>query len=186
MSGTHKGIFLAVAWAHWALPFLIFFPAKRGKPVETDRRANWGLLLEAVAFFLVYAHGASVWAEPATAWRILAASCCALPGIVFSWTSVRQLGPQWRVQAGLNADHRLVRTGAYRVVRHPVYASMLWMLLAGIAVAGTLPSWPVALALFILGTEIRVRVEDRLLASRFGAEFQAWRRTTPAYLPLIR
>jgi protein-S-isoprenylcysteine O-methyltransferase Ste14 len=42
------------------------------------------------------------------------------------------------------------------------------------------------LALFIAGTEIRVRLEDKLLAERFGDEFRDYRRSTPAYIPLIR
>jgi protein-S-isoprenylcysteine O-methyltransferase Ste14 len=39
--------------------------------------------------------------------------------------------------------------------------------------------------LFIIGTEIRVRIEERLLASHFGEEFQAYKRSVPAYLPFL-
>jgi protein-S-isoprenylcysteine O-methyltransferase Ste14 len=47
--------------------------------------------------------------------------------------------------------------------------------------------WGVAvIALFLIGTEIRVRAEDRLLASRFGDRFTAYRRQVAAYLPLVR
>jgi len=49
----------------------------------------------------------------------------------------------------------------------------LWILLA-------------AVVLFVVGVEIRVRVEDALLASRFGDEFSEYQRKVPAYLPLIR
>jgi protein-S-isoprenylcysteine O-methyltransferase Ste14 len=52
-----------------------------------------------------------------------------------------------------------------------------------------LTQWPwalVALAMYIAGTEIRVRSEDRLLASRFPEEFAAYRRRVPAYLPFVR
>jgi len=42
------------------------------------------------------------------------------------------------------------------------------------------------LALFISGTEIRVRCEDGLLGSRFGAEFEAYREAVPAYIPFVR
>ena len=40
----------------------------------------------------------------------------------------RWTGRQWRFDAGLNTDHRLVTDGAYSVVRHPIYTSMLCLL----------------------------------------------------------
>jgi protein-S-isoprenylcysteine O-methyltransferase Ste14 len=50
------------------------------------------------------------------------------------------------------------------------------------------PAWQLALAsaLFLAGTEIRVRVEDALLDARFGGEFRAYRAAVAAYLPLLR
>jgi protein-S-isoprenylcysteine O-methyltransferase Ste14 len=44
----------------------------------------------------------------------------------------------------------------------------------------------VSLAIYIAGTEIRVRTEDGLLLSRFHDEFLAYRRRVPAYIPFIR
>jgi protein-S-isoprenylcysteine O-methyltransferase Ste14 len=44
----------------------------------------------------------------------------------------------------------------------------------------------VSLALFVAGTEIRVHVEDNLLASRFGEDFEDYRRQVRAYVPLVR
>jgi len=38
----------------------------------------------------------------------------------------------------------------------------------------------------MVGTEIRVRSEEKLLAARFPDEFIAYRRRTPAYLPFVR
>jgi protein-S-isoprenylcysteine O-methyltransferase Ste14 len=43
-----------------------------------------------------------------------------------------------------------------------------------------------ATAVFLGGTEIRVRTEDRLLAARFEERFEEYRRSTRAYLPLLR
>jgi protein-S-isoprenylcysteine O-methyltransferase Ste14 len=90
------------------------------------------------------------------------------------------------VEAGLNADHELVTWGPYRLVRHPIYTSMLLLLLA----TGSLVTpWPLLLASlvsFLIGTEIRVRVEDRLLAERFGEQFQQYQRRVAAYIPLLR
>ncbi len=44
----------------------------------------------------------------------------------------------------------------------------------------------VSLILFVSGTEIRVRAEDKRLAGRFGEEFETYRKKVPAYLPLVR
>jgi len=43
-----------------------------------------------------------------------------------------------------------------------------------------------SLALFIIGTEIRIRIEDRLLAGNFGDEFHRYRQRVWAYVPFLR
>jgi protein-S-isoprenylcysteine O-methyltransferase Ste14 len=60
------------------------------------------------------------------------------------------------------------------------------MLLMNLFMVGTLPGWPVAIVLALIGTEIRVRVEDKLLTERFGQEFSEWQKRVPAYLPFLR
>ena len=39
---------------------------------------------------------------------------------------------------------------------------------------------------FMTGTEIRVRTEDRLLESRFGDQFREYKRTVLAYIPFTK
>jgi protein-S-isoprenylcysteine O-methyltransferase Ste14 len=72
------------------------------------------------------------------------------------------------------------------VVRHPIYTSMLCILLGtGLMVT---PWWLLLLSflIFVAGTEIRVRIEERLLVSRFGDRFRDYQRNVPAYLPLLK
>lgn len=173
---------LAIGWLAWMTPF---FLVKRGPSAQTvDRRARWGILLEGVGFGIVFMR--PLWIVERSPWRIAPAVVLLALGATLTWTSALTLGRQWRFDAGLNPDHQLVQSGAYRVVRHPIYTSMLCMLLG----AGLLLSrWPLlgaALVFFLAGTEIRVRTEDRLLASRFGAEFDAYRRRVHAYLPFVK
>jgi protein-S-isoprenylcysteine O-methyltransferase Ste14 len=47
------------------------------------------------------------------------------------------------------------------------------------------PILAISATLFVIGTEIRVRIEDALLASRFGDAFGAYRRRVPAYIPFL-
>ena len=81
---------------------------------------------------------------------------------------------------------RLVVRGAYRFVRHPMYVATA----AAIAGQGLLLARPVLLAaaavyLAALGTLARVK-EEPLLRERFGAEYEAYRRAVPAWVPRVR
>jgi len=92
--------------------------------------------------------------------RVVTSTAFFLLAAVLSWTATTALGHQWRIDAGLNPDHELVMTGPYRWVRHPIYTSMLGVLLAsGLMVS----SWwllLISFLVFMAGTEIRVRIED--------------------------
>jgi protein-S-isoprenylcysteine O-methyltransferase Ste14 len=174
---------LMAGWIAWGAPFV---PAvfRRRTAATRDTSARWGLLFQGAGYFIVW-QGLRRMVEPGNA-RVAGAALFFAIAAALSWTAVRALGRHWRVEAGLDADHKLVRSGPYRLVRHPIYTSMLCVLVAtGLLIA----SWPMlaaAAALEIAGTEIRVRVEDALLAARFGETFEAYRRSVPAYVPFVR
>lgn len=119
-------------------------------------------------------------------WRLLAGIAFGLAGIWMASAGIRHLGKQWRVSAALSEDHELITSGPYRIVRHPIYASMFAMNIMSALLLGRLPWWPIAIALFVAGIEVRVRVEDELLRGRFGVRFDEWKKQIPAYLPLVR
>src|SRR5216684_3347570 len=71
-------------------------------------------------------------------------------------------------------------------VRHPIYTSMLCVLLATGFVVTPLPLFLLAIVVFVFGTEIRVRIEDNLLASQFGETFHQYQQNVPAYIPFLK
>jgi len=176
-------LILLAGWIFWLLPFL---RAKRSREpaVQQDRRARWGIALQAVAYALVWMNP-WVLRDPGPVRIVLAMMFFSVAGLL-SWSSVQSLGKQWRIEAGLNENHELVRSGAYRVVRHPIYASMLAMFLGTGLMVGIWPLFAVGLLLFVIGIEIRIGIEDQLLATRFGREFTDYRDRVSAYLPGIR
>src|SRR5579871_3757828 len=143
---TRYSVALA-CWILWMIPFFRKAAEPRQNPVARDSSARWGMILEAISYLLL-------WAVPATDvpwWRIALALVFAVIGIVTAWLAVSHLGKQWRVDAALNADHALVRSGPYTIVRHPIYASMFAMLLAS---GFMLTQWPlivVGIAIFVAG-----------------------------------
>lgn len=169
--------------ALWLAPFLF---AKRGSGslAAVDRRARWGLLLEAIAITLMLQ--SRFWTATELSWRTAASAVFFLLAALLSWTATRALGRQLRFDAAIGSQHELVRAGPYSLMRHPIYCSML-CLVWGIGLIAS-PLWLFALAtvVFLAGTEIRVGIEDRLLEERFGEAFDQYRRSTRAYIPLIR
>jgi protein-S-isoprenylcysteine O-methyltransferase Ste14 len=186
-------IILAACWlAYGILLVLQYVSAERRRRREgeasrrrSDRRSMVGMSLEFVAFATAFGFRRGPM-EPTPEVLLWLAMLLAPLAVAMGALAARSLGRDFRVQAVVTEGHQLITTGPYRVVRHPIYASLLGLLLAtGI----TITPWPAllaSLAIFLVGTEIRVRVEDALLRARFGAEFEAYRQRTAAYIPLVR
>ena len=154
------------------------------KPAGTlDRRARWGIVIQAVSYAFLW-QGA-FWARTPEAWQVALSVLFLLLAMSLSWTATPALGQQWRMDAGLNADHELIRSGVYRILRHPIYASMLCVFL-GTRIVTSWPWFLAAAVVFFVGTEIRVRIEDSLLVSRFGEQFREYAHSTSAYVPFVR
>ena len=109
----------------------------------------------------------------------------AAAGIGFAIWAILTLGRHYDLELELHRDHELVRTGPYRLVRHPVYTGLA-LHLAGaclatgnlVLIAGTvLVSYPALYA--------RAAAEERLLRARFGAAYQAYAREVRMLVPLL-
>jgi protein-S-isoprenylcysteine O-methyltransferase Ste14 len=101
------------------------------------------------------------------------------------WVSIRTLGKEWSIQARLVEGHRLVTAGPYGAIRHPIYAAMLGMLIATGLVISRPAGLIAGLILAVIGTAIRVHIEERLLREQFQGEFAEYERRVPAVLPRL-
>jgi protein-S-isoprenylcysteine O-methyltransferase Ste14 len=99
--------------------------------------------------------------------------------------SARALGANWSIVARTRSDHQLIRSGPYSRVRHPIYLGLLLFLLSLAVALGHFAQLMVAVPIYLAGTLIRTRIEDRLLETKFGDEFRDYARTTPAIIPRI-
>ncbi|MEO8370576.1 MAG: isoprenylcysteine carboxylmethyltransferase family protein [Candidatus Solibacter sp.] len=179
-------IVLAVCWVVWGYPFAFRAPHNQKRPsITAIAPTRVGLLLESLGIAIAFASGL-LNPTPPVAWRIVASMLCGPIGGLLSWGAVHHLGRQFRVHAGLYEDHQLVTTGPYGIVRHPIYSSMLAMLVSTLLLSTPWKLAILSLALFVAGTEIRVYTEDRLLASRFGPEFFKYQKRVWAYVPYLR
>ena len=73
----------------------------------------------------------------------------------------------------------LVTRGIYRVTRNPMYLGMLGVLAGWAVWLGNIAAWlglPLSMALL---TVLQIRPEERILAERFGAEFERYAARCP-------
>lgn len=98
------------------------------------------------------------------------------------------LGEMYNVSSSLGAqlyeDHRLVTTGPFAYVRHPMYLGVLLTSVGGVLLYRT---WTfVAAALSFLPLIVRARREEAALAAAFGEQWLEYCRRTPGWIPVPR
>jgi protein-S-isoprenylcysteine O-methyltransferase Ste14 len=131
----------------------------RGVPALRAGANNWGTLGLGVAIVLA---GAAL-----RGWAILT------------------LGRHFRRRVTIETDQRLIRSGPYRLLRHPSYTGML-LVFAGFGLAlGSWVSAAVALLGALIGLLPRIRVEERALSRAFGAEYERYERETWRLVPYV-
>jgi protein-S-isoprenylcysteine O-methyltransferase Ste14 len=175
-------ILIIVGIVLWFYPFISAHQKTPGA-IIVNKASRWGVLLQLVSFTLLWQ--GHFWTRSLPPWRLAVSVVLFGFAIALSWSSSRALAGQLRVDAALGADHHLVRSGAYALVRNPIYTSMLLVICATGVIVTAWRLFVPAVILFVMGTEIRVRSEEKLLASRFGEDFQAYRRKVPAYIPFV-
>lgn len=119
---------------------------------------------------------------PASPAAMAAGLAVELAGLALAIWARRHLGRNWSGAISIKVDHRLIRSGPYRLVRHPIYTGLLAMYAGAALVTGEwLGAIGLALAVFAYGRKIRL--EERNLDGAFGAEYEAYRRRSWALVP---
>ena len=107
-------------------------------------------------------------------------------GLAFTWTARLHLGPLWSSTSAPTEDHRIVDTGPYGIVRHPVYAGLLLAVIATAIERGRVESVAAALVL-IAGVSLRAKLEERFLRRDLGDDvYGSYRRRVPMLVPFAK
>ncbi|UPT62348.1 MAG: isoprenylcysteine carboxylmethyltransferase family protein [Hyphomonadaceae bacterium JAD_PAG50586_4] len=127
---------------------------------------------------------AVVWTSPpALRWAMFALVAA---GLLFTWVARLHLGPLWSSTSAPTQDHRIVDTGPYGIVRHPVYAGLLLGVIATAIERGRIEAIAGALVL-IAGVSLRAKLEERFLRRDLGDEaYTSYRRRVPMLLPFTK
>ncbi|MFZ1699190.1 MAG: isoprenylcysteine carboxylmethyltransferase family protein [Pyrinomonadaceae bacterium] len=187
---------LIAVFALWLL-FASTFLMRRKPEATTDRvkipNSFIGLILQLVAYLPVFMIGRTPFFSAFIEEQYLlntilqvVAIALAAASVWLAMSAVRELGKQWSLQARLVEGHKLITTGPYNIVRHPIYTAMLGMLIATGIVYSYWWTTVAGVAIFIVGTKIRTVSEEKLLTDAFGAAFTDWKVKVPGLIPFVK
>ncbi|HXM00167.1 MAG TPA: isoprenylcysteine carboxylmethyltransferase family protein [Rhizomicrobium sp.] len=116
-------------------------------------------------------------------WFLFALTAAAF---AFAWWARLTMGRLWSGYVSRLADHRIVDSGPFAIVRHPIYSAIIFAAFLLTVELGTAPALAGA-ALFALAFWLKARVEERFLRAELGAEpYDAYRRRVPMLVPFGR
>ena len=113
-------------------------------------------------------------------------------GVVLTWLGIGlalwarfYLGRFWSARVTIKQDHRLISSGPYARLRHPIYSGLL-LALAGSAL--TKGEWRglAGLTVVWLAFSFKALKEESMLGEQFGDDFREHRRRTGFLLPRFR
>ena len=105
-------------------------------------------------------------------------------GVVLAAWAIRCRGKDMQTDIAVNKGHVLRTEGAYAIVRHPMYLSLILLGLgAGLS---TLNLLLIGFALFVLAPVqfLRARKEEELFVKHFGLAYTGYQKKTPMIFPV--
>ncbi len=106
-----------------------------------------------------------------------------LAGLLFAWWARIHIGRLWSGSITRKQGHRVIDTGPYAMVRHPIYTGLIFALFATAITQATITGLAGA-ALIAFGLWLKARSEERFLTAEFGADaYGAYRRRVPMLIP---
>jgi protein-S-isoprenylcysteine O-methyltransferase Ste14 len=105
-------------------------------------------------------------------------------GFVLAVWARRHPGLYWSGSIQLKDSHRVVGSGPYAWVRHPIYAGVLLAMLGTAIVGGTIQGL-IAAPLMLVAYLRKIGLEERLLLRSLGGDYAAYRKEVRALIPFV-
>jgi protein-S-isoprenylcysteine O-methyltransferase Ste14 len=184
------GAAIAAAWIVWLVTWVLAagWSARTASHHDLGAESPSRVLTLAAIVMIMTSYWpmglATLWVSPPmVGWAMLA---LAAGGLLFTWAARLHLGPLWSSTSAPTEDHRIVDTGPYGIVRHPVYAGLLLAVIATAVERGRIEAVAGALVL-IAAVSVRAKLEERFLRRDLGDEtYSAYRRRVPMLIPFAK
>ncbi len=183
---SHRALIALVVALSAMTAVSVFAGGSLSAGIREDRGNRWVIPALSVlglinGYLPAFTDRIEVWIIDGDAVRWLGVLLFTAGGALRLWP-VFVLGHRFSGLVAIQPGHELLTTGIYSAIRHPSYLGLLtnslgWSLAfrSGVGVLVTLLILPVILA--------RIRSEEALLLSEFGADYEAYRARTSRLIP---
>jgi protein-S-isoprenylcysteine O-methyltransferase Ste14 len=181
-------IIYAVALGLIRLPQHLKYGKKKGPRSKVSKHEHWtfplafmGMLV--IPLVYIFTGWLAYFRMDLPEWARLCGPVIAFLGLVFLWWVHRTLGYHWSPISEIAEEHKLVKEGPYKYIRHPMYTAF-YLLIIGAWLA--LSNWLVGIASFVswsIFCSVRINMEEKMMIKEFGREYKEYIKSTGSLLP---
>jgi len=195
-------VMAATVWAYWTCVGAMIVRVRRRTrklsgivPSQRLEQMMWVVWVPLVAAWMLLPYVAAgstspPWQLPGFArdmpmlllrWLAAAVGLACLGLSIHCWL---RMGRNWRMAVAPDQQTELVTTGLYGLVRHPIYALSILLMVCTVVVAPTAPVMVMAL-IHISLMLAKARNEERFLVERHGAVYRRYMQRTGRFVPRL-
>jgi len=195
-------VMAATVWAYWTCVGAMIVRVRRRTrklsgivPSQRLEQMMWVVWVPLVAAWMLLPYVAAgstspPWQLPGFArdmpmlllrWLAAAVGLACLGLSIHCWL---RMGRNWRMAVAPDQQTELVTTGLYGLVRHPIYALSILLMVCTVVVAPTAPV--LAMALIHISLMLaKARNEERFLVDRHGVVYRRYMQRTGRFVPRL-
>lgn len=190
-TSTWPSQLLALIWIAWLISWVVasFWSGQTQKHVMTWDSRTYRLPILAGA--ILFTPGIAKVLGEKPLWHVgnvgtYFFAALTVAGISFTWWARIHLGRFWSNAITRKEGHRVIDTGPYGLVRHPIYTGLITAILSTGLAVGTVTAILGAM-LISLGMWQKARMEEGFLTNELGADaYGPYCRRVPMLIPFLR
>jgi protein-S-isoprenylcysteine O-methyltransferase Ste14 len=108
-------------------------------------------------------------------------------GLIIRWIAILKLKSMFTVNVSIRGNHKIVKTGIYKTIRHPAYLGSLLSFL-GLGLGLAFVNWLSIIIIFVpivISFINRIQVEEKVLIAEFGEDYLNYSNNTHRLFPGI-
>jgi protein-S-isoprenylcysteine O-methyltransferase Ste14 len=105
-------------------------------------------------------------------------------GCAFTIWARFYLGSNWSGRPTIKEGHTLIRSGPYRLVRHPIYTGIVLAMLGTAIYIGEIRAL-VGTVVALIALKVKSRLEEAFMTEQFGPEYANYKRHVKSLVPFV-